>query len=270
MAFETTSNPSREQVEAASADELRTYYATKASINPNLAIASIPPTISKVHEGTVAEVGEDLSEMAVSNYQGILQGFFVGLTKAKRVLEIGTFTGSSAIYFATALKRNGVAGGPDANGHKPVVGLDISEKYAQIARNNFAEAGLDDYIEVVVGSALESLAKLEGQTFDIAFIDADKAGYKAYYDAIIENNLLAKDGLFIIDNTAFNCVTPYIDIPAPVTDDAEPLNVPFSGHPQRKQVGKVLHEFNEYVKADPRTEVVMLPLFTGITLARFV
>ncbi|KAJ1962047.1 hypothetical protein GGI12_002881 [Dipsacomyces acuminosporus] len=270
MAFELTSEPSREQIENASADQLRIYYATKASVNPSLPVPSIPPTINKVHEQTITEVGKDMSEMAVSNYQGMLQGFLVGLTKAKRILEIGTFTGSSAIYFAAALKRNGIPGGPDASGYKPIVCLDISERFSKIARDNFVEAGLEDYIEVIVGPALDSLKALEGQTFDLAFIDADKESYKTYYETVIEKNLLDKSGLFIIDNTAFDCVTPFIDIPAPVADDAQPLDVPFSQFPRRKTVGKVLHEFNEYVKADPRTEVVMLPLFTGISLVRFV
>ncbi|KAI9501862.1 O-methyltransferase [Coemansia spiralis] len=203
--------------------------------------------------------------MAVSHYQGMFQNFLVGLVNAKRVLEIGTFTGSSAIFFANALKRNGVK---PSGTNKPVIGLDISKDYAKIACANFAKAGVEDYIQVIVGDARKNLAKLEGQVFDVVFLDADKTSYKDYYDTVLEKNILAENGIIIADNTAFDCVTPFVNIPAPVADDAAPLNVSFSGHPERKEFGKAIHEFNEYIRKDPRTEAVMVPLFTGITLIR--
>ncbi|KAJ1810227.1 hypothetical protein LPJ75_004248 [Coemansia sp. RSA 2598] len=208
--------------------------------------------------------------MSVSEYQGMLQAFFVGLLKAKRILEIGTFTGSSAIFFANALKRNGVQGQADADGNMPMVCLEISKEYAEIAQSNFVRAGVDKYIDVHVGNARESLAKLAGQAFDIVFVDADKESYKHYYDAVIEMGLLARDGLIIVDNTAFDCVTPFIRVPVPITKDAQPLDVPFRGYPGTKRHREVLHEFNEYVRNDPRTEVFMLSMFTGITLVRLV
>ncbi|PIA15447.1 S-adenosyl-L-methionine-dependent methyltransferase [Coemansia reversa NRRL 1564] len=267
MLFSETS-PTREQLDNVSPEELRAFYAAKASINPNLSTPSLPPTIPNVYADTVAQEGKGLAIMAVSEYQGILQNFFVGLLDAKRILEIGTFTGSSAIFFANALKRNGVAGGPDANGNKPVICLDISEKYANIARKNFVEAGVEDYIEVIVGDAQKSLASLEGQTFDMVFLDADKPAYKYYYDMAIEKNMISKKGLIIADNTAFDFVTPYLGISAPVPDDARPLNVSFEIPPCPPGLGKAIHEFNEYVRNDPRTEVVLMPLFTGLTFIR--
>ncbi|KAJ2145838.1 hypothetical protein IW136_000828 [Coemansia sp. RSA 678] len=262
------------ELKAASAEQLRLFYAAKASVNPNLSTPSIPPTIPKIYADTLAEQGQRLAVMSVSEYQGVLQNFFVGLLRAKRIVEVGTFTGASAIFFANALKRNGVAGGPDADGNKPVISLELSDRYANIARQNFVDAGVEDYIEVIVGDARESLASLAGQTFDIAFLDADKPSYPVYYDTVIGENLLAKGGLIIADNTAFDCVTPYIGIPAPVADDAVPIEPSFGpvdkqmGLGQTEVIAKALHNFNEYVRKDPRSEVVMLPLFTGISLIR--
>ncbi|KAJ1736316.1 hypothetical protein LPJ61_000102 [Coemansia biformis] len=265
--FNETS-PSDEELRGASAELLRSYYAAKASINPNIVPPSVPSTIPKVFADTVAQQGESTALMAVSEYQGMLQNFFVGLIGAKRVLEIGSFTGSSAIFFANALKRNGVAGGLGASGHKPVIGLDISERYANIARKNFVNAGVEDYVDIIVGDARANLASLEGQVFDIVFLDADKPSYQYYYDTVIEKGIVAKSGLIIADNTAFDCTTPFIGLPAPVPNSAKPLEVTFRKFPDSDELGKTIHEFNEYVRHDPRTEVLMLPLYTGITLIR--
>ncbi|PIA17228.1 S-adenosyl-L-methionine-dependent methyltransferase [Coemansia reversa NRRL 1564] len=265
MAFEETS-ASVENLKNASADKLRSYYATAESINPNLSIPSLPPTISKVYTDTVSEEGDKCASMAISQYQGMLQSFLVGLIGAKRILEVGTFTGSSAIFFANALKRNGVAGGPDNNGNKPVISLDISQKYAEIARKNFIDAGVEEYIDVIVGDARQNIVALEGQVFDLVFLDADKTSYKCYYDTIIEKKLISKRGLIIADNTAFDCVTPYIGVP--IADNSKPLDVSFEYTYGSPEFGKAIHEFNEYIRNDPRTEVVLIPLFTGITLIR--
>ncbi|KAJ2308943.1 hypothetical protein IWW52_002395 [Coemansia sp. RSA 2704] len=265
MAFTETDTTG--DYENVSPEQLRLFYATKASINPNLSTPSIPPTVSQVHADTVARQGS-LAIMAVSDYQGMLQNFFVGLLGAKRILEVGTFTGASAIFFASALQRNGVSGGPDAHGNKPLTCLEISEEYAAIARQNFVQAGVDDYIDIVVGDAHHSLAELADQTFDLIFLDADKPSYTAYCQVILNHHMLAPSGLIIADNTAFNNVTPFINIPAPVASDATPLDVPFSGFPEEREHGQAIHEFNEYIRQEPSVEAVMLPLFTGITLVR--
>ncbi|KAJ2076488.1 hypothetical protein H4R24_005666 [Coemansia sp. RSA 988] len=267
MAFEDTV-ASEEDLKDVSADKLRSFYATAASVNPNLSTPSLPPTVSKVYSDTVSEEGENSAVMAISQYQGILHGFLVGLIGARRILEVGTFTGTSTIFFANALKRNGVAGGPDNNGNKPVVSLDISEKYAKIARKNFSDAGVEEYIEIIVGDARKNIATLEGQVFDLVFLDADKTSYKHYYDTIIQKKLISKRGLIIADNTAFDCVTRYLGIPAPVAGDSKPLDVSYDIGYIPPGFDKAIHEFNEYVRNDPRTEVVLLPLFTGISLIR--
>ncbi|KAJ2585214.1 hypothetical protein H4R99_008763, partial [Coemansia sp. RSA 1722] len=185
-------NPSNKDIENASNQELLSYYAARASVNPQLNVPSIPQDIDRIHPETSDKYGTSVADMAISDLQGVLQNFFVGLLNAKRVLEVGSFTGSSAIYFANALKRNGVSPGPDADGNMPVVGLDISEEFASVARDNFDRAGISDYVKIIVGDARKNIAKLEGQQFEVIFIDADKSSYKTYYDTIVEKNLLAK------------------------------------------------------------------------------
>ncbi|KAJ1802242.1 hypothetical protein LPJ56_007257, partial [Coemansia sp. RSA 2599] len=187
---------------------------------------------------------------------------------ARRVLEIGSFAGLSAIYFTNALKRNGVKPGPDASGNMPVVGLDISEEFTAIARKNLEHAGVSDYVEIVVGDARKNVAKLEGQQFEVIFIDADKPSYRAYYDAIVEKKLLTKGGLIIIDNTALWNTADYIDKPTDAVETEAIMDRPL-GKISPDQFGRALHDFNEHVRNDhPRTEVVMFPIFTGVSFVR--
>ncbi|KAJ1954749.1 hypothetical protein EC988_002266 [Linderina pennispora] len=260
----------RSELESLSPEELRNHYALKVSNNDTLSGGSIPPSVDAVHRRTIEKYGRMMAYMSVEDYQGILQGFLVGLVGAKRILEIGTFTGTSAIFFAHALKRNGVKGGADETGHKPIITLDISEEFAETSRQNFIEAGVEDYIEVLVGDANEIIKSLTDITFDIAFVDADKISYRNYYETIVNNDMLNKNGLFIFDNTAFVKVIRYINEPAPVAADSKPLNVPFNEPMISDADAIALHEFNEYIRKDPRVEAVMLPLYTGITLMRFV
>ncbi|KAJ2851408.1 hypothetical protein IWW36_001176 [Coemansia brasiliensis] len=266
MAF-TEIFSSEENYKNASPEELRLYYASKASVVSHHSTPTVPPVISNIYKQNATQYTE-LSIMAVSEYQGMLQNFVIGLIGAKKILEIGLFTGTSTVFFANGLQRNGVAGQPDSNGYRPIVSLEISEEYANVARQNFIEANVEDYIDVMIGDAHESLVKLADQKFDLVFIDADKLSYLDYYKTIMENDMLSKNGLVIVDNTAFDCVTRLISAPVPVDDDAPLLNIPKSYHSEWRDVGKALHEFNEFVRQDPRVEVVMLPLFTGITLIR--
>ncbi|KAJ1948232.1 hypothetical protein EC988_005259, partial [Linderina pennispora] len=178
-----------------------------------------------------------------------------GMVGAKRILEIGTFVGISAIFHANALKRNGVHGGVDETGHKPIVCLELENRFAEVAHRNFVDAGVEDYIEVIVGDANQSLAQLQGVSFDIAFIDADKESYVGYYETIIAKGLLNKSGIFIIDNTAFESVVAYIDAPVPVSPDYKPLRLPYETNDTRNETASVLHEFNEHIRNDPRVEV---------------
>ncbi|KAJ2704098.1 hypothetical protein FB645_003573, partial [Coemansia sp. IMI 203386] len=208
---------------------------------------------------------KNASEHDILNYYAAKASINPQLSlNAKRVLEIGSFAGFSAIYFANALKRNSVSSGPDADDNMPVVGLDISEEFASIARNNFDRAGVSGYINIIVGDARENLAKLEGQQFEVIFIDADKTSYKTYYDTVVEKNPLSKGGLIIVDNTALWNTVDYLGKPMDNAETEAIMKMPYS-NVSEKQASRALHDFNEYIRNDPRTEV---PDYNGKVIQR--
>ena len=133
--------------------------------------------------------------MQIGADQGVLLAFLARLVGARRAIEIGTFTGYSALSVASALPPDG-----------RLVCCDISEEWTSIARRYWAEAGLADRIELRLAPARETLAQLlkrDGAgSYDFAFIDADKTGYDAYYEACLE--LLRAGGLIAIDNVLWS------------------------------------------------------------------
>jgi caffeoyl-CoA O-methyltransferase len=172
---------------------------------------------------------QEAPQMMVGHVEGAFLSFLVSMTQAKRVVEVGTFTGWSSIAMAGALPPEG-----------RIVTLDINEETTAVARRYAQEAGVADRIEYRVGSALETLASLEGP-FDLAFIDADKGGYVDYYEAILPK--LAPNGLIAADNTLFGL-------------DSEGENA------------HAIARFNEHVRHDDRVEAVLLPFREGVTLIR--
>jgi len=167
--------------------------------------------------------------MMVGVLEGAFLNFLVYLARAKRVLEVGTFTGWSSIAMARALPPGG-----------SIVTCDVNEETTAVARRYAEEAGVADRIEFRVGPGLETLTGLEGP-FDLAFIDADKEGYVDYYEAILPK--LAPGGTIAADNTLFG-------------SDAD------------GEIGRAIVRFNEHVLHDDRVEAVLLPLREGITLIR--
>jgi predicted O-methyltransferase YrrM len=130
------------------------------------------------------------SRMQISPEQGHFLSFLVRLIGARRVLEVGTFTGYSSLCMALALP-------PEAR----IVALDVSKEWTDVARRFWAKAGVADKVELRLGSAVDTLQALiaEGQQFDFAFIDANKEDYDAYYEATLR--LVRPNGLIAIDNT---------------------------------------------------------------------
>jgi caffeoyl-CoA O-methyltransferase len=167
--------------------------------------------------------------MMVGVLEGAFLNFLVYLTRAKRVLEVGTFTGWSSIAMARALPPDG-----------RLVTCDVNEETTAVARRYAEEAGVADRIDFRVGPGLETLASLEGP-FDLAFVDADKEGYVDYYEAILPK--LAPGGVIAADNTLFG-------------SDAD------------GEIGRAITRFNEHVLHDERVEAVLLPLREGVTLIR--
>ena len=172
-------------------------------------------------------------QMMVGRIEGQFLATLVAVTGTRRVLEIGTFTGYSAISMASALPSDG-----------ELITCDVDPEATAIARRYMYESGHGDKIEIRLGPALETLATLEGP-FDIVFIDADKPNYRNYYEASLQ--LLAEDGLLIADNVLWSG------------------RVVESGSDESTAAIK---EFNDYVAADERVVSVMLTVRDGMTLVR--
>jgi caffeoyl-CoA O-methyltransferase len=195
---------------------------------------STPPSEALRRIAAATRAWSGMAEMMVDAVEGRLLGMLVAVSGARRILEVGTFTGYSAVSMAEALP-------PD--GH--VTTLELRGEHAAKAREHIQAAGMSDRISVIEGPALESLAGLEGP-FDLAFIDADKRGYPAYYEAIMR--LLRPGGLIVADNVMRS---------GRVLD--ETTRAP-------DNVG--MRAFNDRVAADHRVEVVMLTVRDGISLIR--
>jgi caffeoyl-CoA O-methyltransferase len=177
-----------------------------------------------------------LPEMLTGDVEGRFLETLVLLARPRLVLEIGTYSGYSALSMAGAL--------PDG---ARIVTLELSDEHADVAERHIAAAGLADRIEVVRGRAIESLATLDGP-FDLVFIDADKPGYLDYYEAVLPK--LADDGLIVVDNVLWS--GRVADPPGDADDDNT----------------RALRVFNDHVAADDRVVSVMLTVRDGITLVR--
>ena len=175
----------------------------------------------------------EIPQMMVGPVEGRFLGFLVRALRAKRVLEVGTFTGYSSISMARALPPDG-----------SITSVDVNAETTDIARRYAAEAGVADLIDYRVGPGREVLAELEGP-FDLVFIDADKDGYVDYYEAALP--LLADEGLIVSDNVLWSG-----RVVSEPDDDST----------------RAIQRFNEHVRNDDRVETVMLTVRDGMTLVR--
>jgi caffeoyl-CoA O-methyltransferase len=175
-------------------------------------------------------------QMLTGGVEGRFLETLVFLAQPRFVLEIGTFSGYSALSMAAALPEGG-----------RIVTLELSDEHADFAQRHVAHAGLANRIEILRGPAIESIATLDGP-FDLVFIDADKAGYLDYYEAVLPK--LAERGLIVADNVLWSgrVAEP------PADEDMEST--------------RALREFNDHVAADDRVVSVMLTVRDGITLIR--
>jgi len=170
-------------------------------------------------------------QMMVGRIEGQFLARLVRLSGAKRILELGTFTGYSSISMASALP---------AGGH--IITCDVDPDATAIARRYMDESGYGDRIETRLGPALETIEALEG-SFDLVFIDADKPNYISYYEAVLP--LLSENGLIVADNVLWSGRVLERD-----GDDST----------------RAIKEFNEHVRADSRVTSVMLTVRDGMTL----
>ena len=187
-----------------------------------------------------AELG-DVGVMQVSPEQGALMRLLVRAIGARRALELGTFTGYSAICVARGLPEDG-----------RLVTCEVSEEWAAIARRYFEEAGVAVRIDLRMGPALETLDALRGggELFDFAFIDADKPSYPDYWELVVE--LLHPGGLAVVDNVFAGGGV------AADGGDASNFNPESLG---------AIREVNERIATDERVDIAMLPVADGITVA---
>jgi caffeoyl-CoA O-methyltransferase len=195
-----------------------------------------PDVMRRLREETARR--ED-AEMQIAPEQGQFMALLAGLIEAERTLEIGTFTGYSALAVARALPAHG-----------RVTACEINPEFAAIARRWWEEAGVADKIEVRLGPAAETLDRMleEGleRRFDFAFIDADKEGYSDYWERCLV--LVRRGGLVIVDNVLWD---GRVADPA----EAEPSTV-------------AIRAFNARLRDDDRVDLSMVPVGDGLTLAR--
>ena len=177
--------------------------------------------------------------MQISPEQGQFMAFLLRLMGAKQVLEIGTFTGYSTLWLASALPEDG-----------QVITCDCNREWTDMARQYWERAGLAHRITLHLGDARETLKTLQdagkSDTYDFAFIDADKVNYDAYYQACL--TLVRPGGLIAIDNTLWGGAVIDPDATDPDTE--------------------AIRRLNRKVRDDQRVEMVMVPIGDGVTLVR--
>jgi len=179
----------------------------------------------------------DIKRMQIAVSQCHFLQLIIKVSNSKKILEVGTFTGLSALSMSLALPDDG-----------SLITLDKNTETNKIAINFFKKANQEKKIQTIIKPALESIEKLkeDNNYFDIVFIDADKDNYKKYYDSTL--GLIKKNGLIIIDNVLWH---------GEVVDKNN-----------NEKYTNIIRDFNEHVKKDEKTEQVIIPLGDGLTVCR--
>jgi caffeoyl-CoA O-methyltransferase len=204
-------------------DEIERYAEAHTTSHPEL--------LERLAEETRATLWAP--QMLTGPVEGRFLQFLVFATGARRVLELGTYSGYSALSMADALPSDG-----------EIHTCEIDEQHAEVARRYIAESPYADRIHVHLGPALETVERLGGQ-WDLAFVDADKESYGDYYEAVLPR--LAERGLMVVDNTLAG---------GRVVDPGE------------NERARLIAAFNDHVLRDERSVCVLLTVRDGITLVR--
>ena len=191
-----------------------------------------PKLLQRLAEETRATLQRP--QMLTGTIEGRFLEVIVYMTGARRILELGTFSGYSAISMAAALPPDG-----------RIDTCEVEEEHAAVARRYIEEAGYSDRITIHMGPAVDTIGRLEGE-FDFVFIDADKENYVNYYEAVLPK--LADDGFIVADNVLWSG-----RVADPSNTDENTLHI---------------REFNDHVLADERVECVMLTVRDGMLLIR--
>ena len=177
----------------------------------------------------------DIKRMQIDPTQCYFLHLIIKISNIKDVLEIGTFTGLSALSISLALPEDG-----------KLIALDKNEETNKIALSFFKKANQTHKIQTIVKPALETLDELNNKKFDMVFIDADKMNYKAYYEKSL--GLINRGGLIVIDNVLWHG-----EVADEKNDDKFTINI---------------REFNKFVSEDKRVEQIIIPLGDGMTICR--
>jgi caffeoyl-CoA O-methyltransferase len=208
--------------------ELSDYVRASSEPPDEVAAALIAETAA------MAERGEVSPTMQIAPEQGVLMQVLTAAIGARTAIEIGTFTGFSALCIARALPADG-----------SLLCLDVDPESTAIARRYWERAGLADRIELRLGDAHDTLRALpDAETFDLAFVDADKTGYPLYVEHLYPR--MRANGIVLLDNTLRGGA-----VLEPRTDD-----------------DRAVVALNASLVADPRWETVLLPLADGLTMLR--
>jgi caffeoyl-CoA O-methyltransferase len=190
-----------------------------------------PEVFDDLRDHTQANV--PFPQMQVGRVEGTLLKTLAALLGARRILEVGTYTGYSALCMAEALPDDGT-----------LITCDRSEEYTAVARSYFAKSPHGSKIEIRIGDAMDTVAALDPTPFDMAFVDADKARYPQYYEAIVPR--LRTGGLLVIDNVLWSG-----EVLDPQSDDA-----------------RGIAQVNARATEDGRVENVLLTVRDGVMLVR--
>jgi predicted O-methyltransferase YrrM len=194
------------------------------------------PEILKELRAETARLG-GLAQMQIGPEQGAFMAMLVKLMGAKRILEVGTFTGYSSLAMALT-------------GEVKIIAADVSEEWTNVARKYWKKAGVADRVELRLGPAAETLEQLlkagEASRFDLMFVDADKTSYDIYYEGGLK--LLRLGGVMLIDNVLWSGSV------------ADPL--------KNDEDTSALRALNAKIMADARVDLVMVPICDGVTIAR--
>lgn len=215
------------------ADQIKSVPLTPALYDYIVAQAEPPTPVQERLIARTRTLGGP-SQMQIPHEQGVLLTLLARLTGARRIVEVGTFTGYSTLALAAGLAPAGT-----------VLTCDISTEWTTIAQDAWEEAGLRDRIDLRIAPALDTLRALPAEPYiDVVFLDADKTGYRAYWDELVPR--VRPGGLLLADNVLYGG--------AAADADAE-------GN------GLAIREFNTHVRADERVESLLLPIADGLTIA---
>lgn len=219
-------------------------YLAECTTDESPALAALAKKTSEEAWSKLFSEGSTVRHLEQEMLSGHLEGqtlkMFVHMTRAKSILEIGMFTGYSALAMAEALPEDG-----------HLVACEVDPYAAEFALAAFKNSPHGAKIRVELGPALETLDKLaaEGESFDLVFVDADKTEYVQYFQTLLDSGLLAPQGIICVDNTLLQ---------GQVYLSAE----------ERSKNGEAIATFNRVVADEIRVEQVLLPLRDGLTLIR--